>query len=114
MADVIEFKRPKEESSDPHLSGEAICTSCRHEWVAVAPVGVDDMECPACGTMRGRYKYSIGPPEGASVWVCSRCTNNPLAHFLVYRSGIDGVKRICCSGCGTITDLITVFDDGDI
>ena len=31
---------------DPHLSGQAICTGCKYEWVCVCPVGVKELECP--------------------------------------------------------------------
>ena len=64
---VVEFKRP--EKSEPHMSGEAVCAACKNEWVAVAPVGVPLFECPACGTMRGRMKYSVVPASGV-VWKC--------------------------------------------
>lgn len=35
-----------------HFSGEVVCRSCGHEWVAIAPVsasGVIPLECPNCG-----------------------------------------------------------------
>lgn len=44
-----------EADREPHLSGKARCLACKHEWVAVAPVGVVWMECPACTLERGRY-----------------------------------------------------------
>lgn len=31
-----------------HTAGSASCISCQHEWVAVAPVGTDVLECPSC------------------------------------------------------------------
>lgn len=52
----------------PHATGEARCTSCRHEWVAVAPVGVDWLECPACSLMKGRYVHPI--VRGGVIFEC--------------------------------------------
>ena len=55
---------------DPHLSGKARCCACRHDWVAVAPVGVDWMECPSCHLMKGRFFYEALPPFGCEKWEC--------------------------------------------
>jgi len=46
---------------DPALPVEwttapAQCLSCGHKWVAVYPLGADDLECPKCNstdTVRG-------------------------------------------------------------
>lgn len=27
---------------------EAICDCCGHEWIAVYPFGIDEIECPDC------------------------------------------------------------------
>ena len=51
---IIDFKTAKEER-DHHLSGDAKCLACKHEWMAVAPVGAVWMECPSCTLLRGRY-----------------------------------------------------------
>lgn len=37
-----------------HQVGPARC-ECGHQWVAVAPVQAVTLECPACGTMAGRF-----------------------------------------------------------
>ncbi|MGE5524333.1 MAG: hypothetical protein ACM3SS_11505 [Rhodospirillaceae bacterium] len=66
---VLAFRRP--EPADPHLSGAARCTSCRHDWTAVAPVGVDWMECPACHLMKGRFLHPAVPHDGEDVWECA-------------------------------------------
>ena len=50
---VVQFRQT--EKSDPHLSGKARCAVCKHEHVAVAPVGVDWMECPECGLDKARF-----------------------------------------------------------
>lgn len=62
-----------EEDNSPHLSGNAVCLACKHEWVAVAPVGTIWFECPSCGTERGVMK---GPcmHVGESHWTC-KCGN---------------------------------------
>ena len=44
---VIDFTKAKAEL-DPHISGDARCLACKHEWVAVAPIGTIWLECPAC------------------------------------------------------------------
>ena len=43
----------------PHLSGIARCLNCKHEHVAVAPVGTLWMECPECGLLRAIFKNAI-------------------------------------------------------
>jgi len=63
---VVEFKRP--EKADPHLSGNARCSACKHAWVAVVPVGVDWFECPGCSEMKGRMIHDAVPNE--DVWQC--------------------------------------------
>lgn len=45
MSNVIAFP----EKDEPHISGAARCLSCKHEWLAVAPVGTYILECPSCG-----------------------------------------------------------------
>jgi len=54
----------------PHIGGEAICQHCKHEWLAVAPVGVhpDTMECPKCGTCQSTFKYPVAPT--GDYWEC--------------------------------------------
>lgn len=43
----------------PHLAGEAICTICRAQWVAVAPVGTVWLDCPQCGASRGVMRFPV-------------------------------------------------------
>jgi hypothetical protein len=35
---------------DLWCNGAAWCLECRHEWVAVWPLGAESLECPACGS----------------------------------------------------------------
>ena len=69
---VFEFKR-----KDPdvqHGSGAAFCIECGHEWVAVAPTGTTQLECPSCRTHKGKWKFEFMPAEGALVRECD-CGN---------------------------------------
>lgn len=67
MADVISMA---EHRVVPHLSGRARCCACRHEWVAVAVVGTTWLECPGCGTNKGRYLNDVVPSDPAGWWQC--------------------------------------------
>lgn len=93
MSEVLPFRRP--EPSDPHLSGEAHCIGCGHDWVAVAPVGVWQFECPSCTTMKGIYRYPVGAAEGDAYF---RCTCGCEALTAYYRAGHFYLK---CMSCGT-------------
>lgn len=56
----------------PHLSGEAKCLSCNHEWAAVAPIGTVWLECPECGLEKGRLAGTVYRDEHH--WHCN-CGN---------------------------------------
>lgn len=58
---VIAFQRP--EKFDPHLTGNARCSTCKHSWVAVAPIGEESLECPACNEIKGRFVHDAVPNE---------------------------------------------------
>jgi hypothetical protein len=66
---VIKF-----EKKDHHASGEAFCFKCRKEWVAVAPVGTVQLECPECHTMKGLFKFPFNVEVGQLVRECN-CGN---------------------------------------
>ena len=70
-----------------HFTGPAVCLDCKHEWVAVAPVGTVYLECPKCGTEKGRSKYPI--QYSGLEWQC-QCGNN-LFHITP-----DGCYCPCC------------------
>lgn len=57
MGDIIEL-RPAQ-----HKEGEAVCISCNHSWVAVAPIETTWLECPGCGAYRGIFKYPCIPED---------------------------------------------------
>jgi hypothetical protein len=45
----------------PHESKYVVCMKCAHDWVAVSPVRVKNLECSECGEMLGEsvnYKDS--------------------------------------------------------
>lgn len=88
MSDVVELASRRKE---PHLSGKARCAACRYEWVQVAPVGVDWMECPQCHLMKGRYLHPAIPEANEEIWQCA-CGCDV---FMVTR------KVIFCINCGT-------------
>lgn len=89
---VVAFARP--EKSEPYLSGEAKCIDCGARWVAVAPVGVMNLECRDCGTMRGRWLYPVGAAEGDLLFSCA-CGNDGL---VAYKR--NGKFWLQCMACG--------------
>ena len=72
MGNVVEFSRP--ERTEPHGSGEAVCTGCGHAWAAVVPVGVTEFECPSCHASKGRWRFGFYPSVGQKVRECA-CGN---------------------------------------
>lgn len=54
MGGVIDFEARKLERS-PHRSGKARCLNCKHEWIAVAPIGTVDLQCTKCETFQGVF-----------------------------------------------------------
>lgn len=88
MGDVINILKNK-----PHISGDAVCLHCKHEWVGVWPLGVVGMECPACGLMKGVNQGLTVPEE---VWQC-KCGG---LHFFV-----SGKGNILCCHCGLIQEF---------
>lgn len=64
MTSVVQFPSKDDDSGTdgPHMSGEAFCGACGHEWAAAVPVGVDDhLECPNCHRMWGALKHQVVP-----------------------------------------------------
>ena len=48
IIDLQQAKQDRDAKPVPHISGKARCITCKHEWVAVAPVGTTTLECPEC------------------------------------------------------------------
>ena len=69
---VIKFEPRSTERQ--HASGEAFCIQCGHKWIAVAPTGTVDLECPECQTMKGKWRFEFQPPDGTLVRECN-CGN---------------------------------------
>lgn len=63
---------------------------CLHTWQGIWPVGVTELECPSCHSMRGRGKWDIAPPSGRLIWTCD-CGETFL-------NILD--DRVHCPGCG--------------
>lgn len=72
LAEVVSLAEWREEHT-PHLSGKAVCLSCKHRWVAVAPAGSLWLECPKCRHDWGRYVEHV-QREGPH-WHCA-CGND--------------------------------------
>ncbi|MBG4448709.1 hypothetical protein I5F71_02875 [Pseudomonas aeruginosa] len=92
MSKILDFPQKPE----PHAVGTAICTKCRYEWSAAAPVGTTQLECPQCHTENGLFKHPFGPAEGDCSYVCN-CGSD--LYFILRRKG-QAVARIICRGCG--------------
>jgi hypothetical protein len=95
---VVEFK-PRA-SSEEHISGEAICVGCKHQWVVVAPTGTVDLECPSCGAFRGVYKYPVVTKEGSEEFVHS-CG---CKYFQLERIAPEEYGHLRCIGCGGVVE----------
>lgn len=82
----------------PHLTGDAKCLSCGHEWVAVAPVGSYEFECPECKAVRGVWDGFISVPPNRMWYVCNNCD---CPHFTFQTRGPeDSILIAVCVGCG--------------
>ena len=93
MGEIVSLAQVREENA-PHLGGEALCIGCRHTWVAVAPVGVWQLECPSCGADKGIFRYPVGAGAGDSYF---RCTCGCEALTAYYHAGRFNLK---CMSCG--------------
>lgn len=83
MAEIVTLAEHR-----PHMTGEARCIECRHEWETSAPVGTVRLECPSCGLDKGAW--TGGCETGADLWTCD-CGNDLYV--------IHG-DRIMCARCG--------------
>lgn len=103
MGDVVSLdsRRP-----DPHRNGEAKCLACGHKWVAVAPLGIDELECPDCGTMRGVFDGAMSMNESYFVYACNECDGT---HMRIFKHTETGGYCVVCATCGMMHDIDTVF-----
>lgn len=92
MGEVVSLKQT--EQVERHLSGQARCLACKHEWVAITEVTGDGydgaLECPECGICRGQFKWPFQGPKSEKVWTCS-CDGQV---FMITEAGTR------CVGCG--------------
>ena len=72
----------------PHISGNALCLECDDQWLAVAPVGTVELECPSCSTWKGVFAGMTAPE---TVLACD-CGNQ---HFYITETSA------ICAKCGT-------------
>jgi len=47
------------DKQDSYFVHEAVCFYCTKKWVAVAPVGTTELECPQCGKMGFARKQRV-------------------------------------------------------
>jgi DNA-directed RNA polymerase subunit RPC12/RpoP len=94
MGDVVPLARPA--PREPTAEGTAVCLACKHEWHAVAPTGTTDLECPACGLVRGQWRYPFSAAPGEHIFRCTLCGSE---NFFV-RAEKNGTTTINCVGCG--------------
>lgn len=85
------------ESKRPHLSGEARCLGCKHEWSAAVPMGSIWLECPKCSLKYGRLIHPV--ERGGKQWVCN--CGNDLFHLKP-----EGMYCPCCG------DWVTGWENG--
>jgi rubredoxin len=92
--------RAKREEKNPHMTGDARCLVCGHEWVAVAPIGTLWLECPKCTAHMGRFMGPVHRPERAGgqfiCGICATCGND-----LFYVTP----EHIYCPVCGEEVDF---------
>jgi hypothetical protein len=65
---VISLAQAKRERT-PHMTGGARCQACGHEWIAVAPVGTHELDCPDCHATKGYMLASV--MRGEQSWQCN-------------------------------------------
>lgn len=87
-AEIVPFKTP----NSRHISGMAMCLGCKHEWLAVVPVGTTELECPACTTHKGMFKYPYAPASDQEAFCCVGC-GGMLFYFMKN-------AKLFCPTCG--------------
>jgi Zn finger protein HypA/HybF involved in hydrogenase expression len=90
MGTVHSFVREEEVEPAPITSeGVCVCLDCKHEWMGMADVETEWLECPGCGLFRGRFKFQHTHFEEEH-WAC--VCGNDLFHITQ--------KRTYCPNCG--------------
>lgn len=92
---VIDFAAAKLERS-PHSAGARICLGCQHEWIGVAPLGVNaSLKCPECGLPKGVTKNLYGADVGEMSFLC-----NCGCEVMFARRRMSGRTHVHCIACG--------------
>lgn len=95
MSNVIDFESEKAaKKNGGWISGNAVCLSCNNEWIAAAPAGTENLECPSCHTFHGLFK---GVPNRKDV-AALKCDCGCQV-FVIY---VD--EYICCYLCGKLME----------
>ena len=100
---VIPFRR-KEIAEVGHLNGPALCLACRHEWVGVAPVGTQELECPSCKSMKGIFTKFVAYADVPN-WRCSACEGFMFTVLL-----LEDTPTLACIGCGVLRNAIDLWN----
>ena len=77
----------------PHVSGPVVCLCCGNEWVGVAPVGTNWLECSKCGTFKGVFKGGVA--YDGPTWECD-CGN------YLFEITPEGIH---CPNCGVMQEF---------
>lgn len=93
-APVVDIQQERQDR-ELHKTGKARCICCGNEFVAVAPVGVHNMECTQCGQMMAFFVYPIQPDTGDLVWRCDNCKCEAFSQIIR-----NGKHCFWCVGCG--------------
>jgi hypothetical protein len=92
MSNVVDISSRRH---DPHMTGKAKCLQCSHEWIAVAPVGTSEMECPSCSATKGFWRHLCNFESASAVFVCVICGCQAITAAR-YPDGV----HLMCMGCG--------------
>lgn len=99
-AEIINLAEEKI-NRQPHMRGDARCIMCKHEWVAVAPAGTCELECPQCLAYRGYFMGAM-ITEDKVEYNCE-CGCN------VYKIGSE--QQVFCAKCGITHGHIDFLED---
>ena len=90
-AKIISLEEKRQETM-PHLSGEAICLACENRWIAIAPDGCFELECPKCGCLKGVW----------GAWCLTETTWECNCGCDLFRASPNGVY---CANCGVYQEF---------
>lgn len=97
MGEVLRLDNQKGAETSSYSLGEARCLSCGYEWMSVARLGTEWLNCPQCQCLKGKLRYPF-EREGLQ-WRCN-CGNEL---FYLRPEGA------FCPNCGIWVDLEEVW-----